>query len=76
MGNVVNPDEMIESYGADAFRIYEMFMGPFTQSANFNENGVSGAHTFLRRVWQLQDKIGVDTQDKNLIIYFIKQLKR
>jgi leucyl-tRNA synthetase len=35
-GNVVNPDEMIENYGADAFRIYEMFMGPFTQSANFN----------------------------------------
>ncbi len=56
-GNVVNPDEMIASYGADAFRIYEMFVGPFTQAANFKESGVAGAESFLRRVWQLQTKI-------------------
>lgn len=75
-GNVVNPDEMIANYGADAFRVYEMFMGPFTQSANFNENGVSGAHTFLRRVWQLQGKIGLDEQDKKLNNLLHKTIKK
>lgn len=57
-GNIVNPDEMIASYGADALRLYEMFIGPFTQSASFKESGVAGAEGFLRRIWLLQEKIG------------------
>ena len=57
-GNIVNPDEMIASYGADALRLYEMFIGPFTQAASFKESGVAGAEGFLRRVWLLQEKIG------------------
>ena len=52
-GNVINPDEMIDQYGADALRVYEMFIGPFTQSANFLESGVAGAENFLKKVWQL-----------------------
>ena len=52
-GNVVNPDEVIEAYGADAFRLYEMFMGPLEQVKPWNTRGVEGTHRFLNRVWRL-----------------------
>lgn len=54
-GNVINPDDVIEDYGADAFRTYEMFMGPFDQVANWSTDGLSGPKRFLDRVWRLQD---------------------
>lgn len=57
-GNVVNPDEMVERFGADAFRLYEMFMGPFEQSVAWNTDGVVGTRRFLERVWKLREKIG------------------
>ena len=56
-GNVVNPDEIIASYGADAFRTYEMFMGPFDQAAEWDTNGLEGVRRFLERVWGLQSKV-------------------
>ncbi|GIO65638.1 leucine--tRNA ligase [Paenibacillus sp. FSL M7-1455] len=52
-GNVINPDEIVETYGADTLRIYEMFMGPLEATKPWNENGVEGAHRFLSRVWRL-----------------------
>jgi leucyl-tRNA synthetase len=52
-GNVVNPDAIIDSYGADAFRLYEMFMGPLEQVKPWNTRGVEGAHRFLNRLWRL-----------------------
>ena len=52
-GNVVNPDEVVEAYGADAFRLYEMFMGPLEQVKPWNTRGVEGTHRFLNRVWRL-----------------------
>ncbi len=52
-GNVVNPDEVVARYGADAFRLYEMFMGPLEQVKPWNTNGVDGTHRFLNRVWRL-----------------------
>lgn len=52
-GNVVNPDEVVEIYGADAFRLYEMFMGPLEQVKPWNTRGVEGTHRFLNRVWRL-----------------------
>ena len=52
-GNVVNPDEVINVYGADAFRLYEMFMGPLEQVKPWNTRGVEGTHRFLNRVWRL-----------------------
>ncbi|MDF7636787.1 leucine--tRNA ligase [Leuconostocaceae bacterium ESL0958] len=52
-GNVVNPDEIVQQYGADTLRIYEMFMGPLTQSKPWSEEGVSGARRWLDRVWRL-----------------------
>ena len=57
-GNVVNPDEMVERFGADAFRLYEMFMGPFEQAVAWNTDGVVGTRRFLERVWKLKEKIG------------------
>jgi len=55
-GNVVNPDEMVEKYGADAFRVYEMFMGPFDQAIPWDTKGLVGCQRFLEKVWQLGSK--------------------
>jgi leucyl-tRNA synthetase len=52
-GNIVNPDDVIEQYGADAFRCYEMFMGPLEQMKPWNMRGVEGVSRFLARVWRL-----------------------
>lgn len=51
--NVVNPDDMIEQYGADTLRMYEMFLGPLEQSKPWNTNGVDGVFKFLRKLWRL-----------------------
>ena len=52
-GNVINPDVVIEEYGADAFRLYEMFMGPLEMMKPWNTQGVEGVYRFLGRVWRL-----------------------
>ncbi|GEO48099.1 leucine--tRNA ligase [Companilactobacillus kimchii] len=52
-GNVVNPDDVVEQYGADTLRTYEMFMGPLDASIAWSENGLSGSSKFLDRVWNL-----------------------
>ncbi|MGN8648256.1 leucine--tRNA ligase [Gracilibacillus sp. HCP3S3_G5_1] len=52
-GNVVNPDEIIETHGADTLRLYEMFMGPLDASVAWSTNGLDGARRFLDRVWRL-----------------------
>lgn len=51
--NVVNPDDIIESYGADTLRLYEMFLGPLEQAKPWNTNGIEGVYKFLRKVWRL-----------------------
>jgi leucyl-tRNA synthetase len=51
--NVVNPDDIIDSYGADTLRMYEMFLGPLEQSKPWNTNGIDGVFKFLRRFWNL-----------------------
>ena len=56
-GNVVNPDEIIEEMGSDTFRIYEMFMGPFDQTAPWSMESIRGCGKFLDRVWNLQDML-------------------
>lgn len=52
-GNVVNPDDVVEKYGADTLRMYEMFMGPLDASIAWSENGLEGSRKFLDRVWRL-----------------------
>lgn len=54
-GNVINPDDIINEFGADAFRVYEMFMGPFDQTASWSMDSIRGCFKFLDRVWNLQD---------------------
>ena len=52
-GNVVNPDDVVNQYGADTLRVYEMFMGPLDASIAWSENGLEGSRRFLDRVWRL-----------------------
>jgi len=59
-GNVVNPDEVVNDYGADAVRTFEMFIGAFDQSTPWSEKGLKGCYKFLERVWNLQDMITDD----------------
>ena len=54
-GNVVNPDDIVQDYGADTLRTYEMFIGAFDLAAAWSEDGVKGCRRFLERVWKLQD---------------------
>ena len=53
MFNVVNPDDIVERYGADTLRFYEMFLGPLEQSKPWDTNGIDGVHRFLRKLWNL-----------------------
>nr|WP_321405668.1 leucine--tRNA ligase [uncultured Carboxylicivirga sp.] len=53
MYNVVNPDDIIEEYGADTLRLYEMFLGPLEQSKPWDTNGIDGVHKFLKKTWRL-----------------------
>ena len=54
-GNVINPDDVVNEFGADTFRVYEMFMGPFDQSASWSVESIRGCGKFLDRVWNMQD---------------------
>lgn len=67
-GNVINPDDMVKSYGADALRVYEMFMGPLESAKPWDPNGIEGSKRFLDRVWRLYTESGLiqDAENKNL----------
>lgn len=69
--NVVNPDDVVLEYGADTMRVYEMFMGPFTQSVLWSTESIIGPRRFLERVWRLQGKIitAGDTHDVESILH-------
>ncbi len=63
--NVVNPDDMVEKYGADCLRLYEMFLGPLELSKPWNTNGISGTSNFIRKLWKLYHK----QVDSNLVFH-------
>jgi len=68
-GNVITPDSVVESYGADALRVYEMFMAPFDQDIAWNPDGIKGSRRFLNRIWNLYDETYfacVDAQDADI----------
>ncbi len=79
-GNVVNPDEIAERYGADALRLYELFMGPFSDAIPWSTNGLKGVRRFLERVWSLKDKVvlpqgqGLKNDLKKLMYKTIKKV--
>ncbi|MDZ7261119.1 MAG: leucine--tRNA ligase, partial [candidate division KSB1 bacterium] len=56
-GNVVNPDEFIDKYGSDAFRMYMMFMGSYMEGGDWSDEGITGVHRFLNRVWRLMEQL-------------------
>jgi leucyl-tRNA synthetase len=64
LGNVINPDGIVKTYGADTLRIYEMFIGPFDQHVAWSTESIIGSRRFIERVWKLQSK--VDAGDKTL----------
>jgi leucyl-tRNA synthetase len=76
-GNVVNPDEMVEQFGADALRAYIMFMGPFDQAVEWDTNGLVGVRRFLEKVWGLHDKITKkNTEDKKIQTMLHQTIKK
>ncbi len=58
--NVVNPDDIVEKYGADTLRLYEMFLGPVEQSKPWDTNGIDGVNRFLRKLWNLFEKCDLE----------------
>ena len=77
-GNVVNPDEMVNNYGADSLRLYEMFMGPIEAAKPWDPNGIDGAKKFLERIWRLyteEDKIK-DEENKSLEKIYHQTVKK
>ena len=66
MFNVVNPDDIVERYGADTLRLYEMFLGPLEQSKPWDTNGIDGVHRFLKKLWNLfydKDTLAVTNEE-------------
>jgi leucyl-tRNA synthetase len=62
-GNVINPDDIVREYGADALRLFEVFMGDFDEAIPWSTKGLVGMSRFLQRVWKLRNKVGAQTSD-------------
>ncbi len=76
-GNVINPDDVVNEYGADTFRTYEMFIGAFDQATPWSMNGVKGCYKFLERVWNLQNiLVDGDSYSKELETALHKTIKK
>jgi len=76
-GNVVNPDDVVSEFGADSLRLFEMFMGPFSQSVAWSTSGVSGVRRFLEKIWKIQSIVGgQNTVDSKIQILLNKTVKK
>lgn len=76
-GNVVNPDSIVETYGADSLRLYEMFMGPFDQEISWKTDNIMGVRRFVERVWRLQERVLKDAVvDEVTEIVFNQTIKK
>ena len=79
MFNVVNPDDIVEKYGADTLRLYEMFLGPVEQSKPWDTNGIDGVNRFLRKLWTIFGKradIQRSAQEKKIMHTLIKKVSQ
>ena len=77
LGNVVNPDEIVQTYGADTMRLYEMFMGDFEKAAPWSPNSIKGCKRFLDRTFNLQEKVidgGIRPEFESMIHKSIKKI--
>ena len=83
-GNIINPDEMVDRFGADSFRLYEMFIGSFEHTAPWNTNGLVGTSRFLEKVWKITTRIianknsheSVDANSRILEMLLHKTIKK
>ena len=80
-GNVINPDEYIKNFGADALRMYLMFIAPFEQGGDFRDEGILGIERFLNRVWKMREKVEsrkwrVESGDKKLLALLHKTIRK
>ena len=82
MFNVVNPDDIVERYGADTLRLYEMFLGPLEQSKPWDTNGIDGVNRFIKKLWGFFGKAvaapdrGMTPQEKNSVHKLIKKVSQ
>ena len=81
LGNVINPDDVVAEYGADALRLYEMFMAPFNQEIAWSTKALQGCYRFLKRVWEIyqsqyQEENSKYQEDKNLVAKLNKTIKK
>ncbi|MCD5382600.1 leucine--tRNA ligase [Candidatus Gracilibacteria bacterium] len=72
-GNVVNPDDVIQEFGADTLRLYEMFMGPFDQNVAWDTKGIKGVKRFLDKVWNLRKKVDKDFENSDEVLKNLHQ---
>ena len=75
-GNVINPDEIVEEYGADTLRLYEMFMGPFDQTITWSAQGVKGVYRFLEKVWRIVAESGENKESSSEILRALQKLNK
>ena len=75
-GNVVNPNDVVKSYGGDTLRVYEMFMGPIAEEKPWNENSIAGVYRFLNKVWDLMHSQFSNKSDQKLLIKLNKAIKK
>jgi len=75
-GNVVNPDDIVNNYGADTLRVYEMFMGPFEQSLPWSTESIIGSRRFIDRVYRLQEKITENKSSEDVEKILHKTIKK
>ncbi len=76
-GNVVNPDDMVKAYGADALRVYEMFIGDYEKDAAWSENGLKGCKRFIDKIYRLKDKVSdKEEYTESLEILINKTIKK
>ena len=79
-GNVVNPDDVVDKYGADSFRVYEMFMGPLDKSKPWNTKGLQGSYRFIQKVWKISiencEKLNDDEPSKETLRLLHQTIKK
>lgn len=75
-GNVINPDKVVDQYGADQLRLYEMFMGPFDASVAWDTKGIQGASRFVSRFWKAAERVNEDLVSEDLLYELNRTIKR
>ncbi len=76
MFNVVNPDDIVERFGADTLRLYEMFLGPLEQSKPWDTNGIDGVHRFLKKLWSMFENISDEAPTADELRTLHKTIKK